>query len=133
MLSGEKWNDWKAQVGMFMTTFDIHLQTLPWVFCPGPSVVRGNGRAYELAGKATEANDSRLGMYEMLRSLSSYGHQSRHRSLGGERCSKRTHSTVFLEKTGNGQRQSYQYRTRFRGSIGKNVHRQSEARVGFSE
>ena len=36
-----------------VSTVDIHLRKLLWVYCPGHAGVKGNDRADRLAGKAT--------------------------------------------------------------------------------
>ena len=36
-----------------VSTVDIHLRKLPWVYCPGHAGVKGNYCADRLAGKAT--------------------------------------------------------------------------------
>ena len=53
--------DWHVSV------FDIHLQKLLWIHCPGHAGVKRNDRADRLAGKATLTSGLLLGRSEMLR------------------------------------------------------------------
>ena len=46
----EKWN---GKPRLNVSTVDIHLRKLLWVYCPGHVGVKGNDRADRLAGKAT--------------------------------------------------------------------------------
>ena len=51
------------------TIFDLHLERLLCMFCPGHARVKGNDRTERMAGKEADTNRSRLGRYEVLRSL----------------------------------------------------------------
>ena len=55
-----------------MSIFDIHIQTLMWVYCPGHAGVKGNDRPDRLAGEAIITSGLRLGKYEVLRSFRHY-------------------------------------------------------------
>ena len=81
--------DWNVAVA------DINLRNVLWVYCPGHAGVKGNHREDRLAGKATLTSGLLLGRSEVLRSLKHYlraqshGHNTMHRSAGGERRGKR--------------------------------------------
>ena len=51
----------------------------------------------------------------------------------GERRGKRKRSTIFLEMTREGHRQSDEHWNCFRGSVGKIEERRGGAHMGFSE
>ena len=55
-----------------VSTIDIHLRKLLWVYCPGHAGVKRNDRADRLAGKATLTSGLILGRSEVLRSLRHY-------------------------------------------------------------
>ena len=55
-----------------VSTVDIHLRKLLWVYCPGHAGVKGNDGADRLAGKATLISGLLLGRSEMPRSLRHY-------------------------------------------------------------
>ena len=100
------------QVDWHVSMFDIHLRRILSVYCPGNAGVKGNDRADRLVGKATITGGLRPGESELLRSLRQYLRAQRtartahHRSPGGDRGRKRKRSTIFLEKTRKGHRQS---------------------------
>ena len=52
-----------------VSTVDIHLRKLLWVYCPGHAGVKGNDRADSLPGKAAITSGLLLGRSEVLRSL----------------------------------------------------------------
>ena len=54
---------------MTVSTVDIHLRRLLWVYCPGHTAVKRNDRADRLAGKVTHTGGLLLGRSEVLRSL----------------------------------------------------------------
>ena len=60
--------EWEAQIGKSMVDTNP-LSKLLWVYCPGHAGVKGNDRAYRLAGKASGLL---LGISEMLKSLRQY-------------------------------------------------------------
>ena len=74
-----------------VSTVDIHLPKLLWVYCPGHDGVKGNDRADILAGKASLTNGLFLISVEKLETLSAATkpRTSHHRSPGGERRGKR--------------------------------------------
>ena len=67
----EEWNG-KPSLECHVSTVDVHLRKILWVYCPEHAGVKGNDRADALAGKATFTNDLRLGRSEVLRSLRHY-------------------------------------------------------------
>ena len=63
---------------MTVSTVDIHLRRLLWVYCPGHTAVKRNDRADRLAGKVTHTGGLLLGRSEVLRSLRHYcGHKAK--------------------------------------------------------
>ena len=57
-MGGSEWN---------VSVVDIHLEKLPWVYCPGHVGVKGNDRTDRLTGKATLTNSLLLrGRSEVL-------------------------------------------------------------------
>ena len=78
--------------------------------------------ADRLADKATITSGLCLGRSEVLRSLrqpeATKPRTSYHRSLGGERRGKRKLSTIFLERTREGHRQSDEHWNRFKDNVG---------------
>ena len=96
MKSGMGSPDWDVSM------VDIHLQNLLWVYCPGHTETKWNGRTDRLAGKATISSGFRLGRSEMLRSLRHYcGHKSK--AITPAIAWRRT---IFLQRTRAGPRQS---------------------------
>ena len=55
-----------------VSTVDIRLRKLLWVYCPGHVGVKGNDRADRLTGKAALTNGLRLGRSEVVRSSRYY-------------------------------------------------------------
>ena len=97
-----------------VSMFDIHLRRSMWVYCPGHTGVKGNVKARRLADKANITGGLRLERCEVLRIFRHYlWVQSR-----GERRRKRKRSTIFLERTRNGHRQSDQHWNCCKGNIG---------------
>ena len=67
----------KVKIGMGslewnVSIVNIHLRKLLRVYCPGHAGVKGNDRAYRLAGKAALASGMLLGRSEVMRSLRHY-------------------------------------------------------------
>ena len=91
---------------MTVSTVDIHLRRLLWVYCREHAGVKGNDRADRLVGKATLTSGLLLGRSEMLRSLRHYlraqsqGHHiiDRLEERGVERGSARRYSLKGRER-----------------------------------
>ena len=109
------------------------------LYCPGHAGVKGNGRADRLAGakqppevacfskdlKCWEAWDTTCGhkVKDITPSI----------AWLGERRGKRKRSTIFLERTREGHRQSNEHWNRFKGNVGETSERRGGAHKGFSE
>ena len=89
-----------------VSTVDIHLRKLLWVYCPGHAGVKGNDRADSLLGKAAITSGLLLGRSEVLRSLKhnlraqSQGHHTidRMEDISVERGSARRSSLKGRER-----------------------------------
>ena len=114
-----------------VSTVDIHLRKLLWVYCPGHAGVKGNSRADRLAGKASLTNGLFLGRSEVLRSLRRYLPQQSQGHHTIDRLEERGVEEEALddlpERTREGHRQSDEHWNHFKGDIGETTDRRGGA------
>ena len=103
--------------------FDIHLEKLLWMYCPGHARVKGNDWEDMLAGKAAITSSSLLRSL-VLRSLRHYmlAQSQGHHTINclEERCVERGSTwQSFLKRIREGHHQSDEHWNHFKGKTGK--------------
>ena len=112
-----------------VSTVDIHLRKLLWVYYLGYAGVKGNDRGDKLAGKATLTSGELLGRSEVLKSLRNYLRAQSQGHYPIDRLEERQSSSKGRERAIVNQTN---IRTISKATFGK-TERRGGAHMGFSE